>query len=139
VFTARSWAHARGPGCWGHAAHRHAGTAEELRERMGQRAQHMLDRLDASDEQRARIDAILDRVAPQLHALHERGRSLKDDASGAMDGGDRDAMELARKRSVALFDEGSALALSGLQEAYDVLDPEQRTQVREHFDRFRHR
>jgi Spy/CpxP family protein refolding chaperone len=137
LFTARSWAH--GPrGVLGSFHHReHPRTARELREHLGERADHILGRLDATDAQRQEVSAILDRVAPQMHALHARGRELHADAAGALDSGDRDALERSRRRAVALFDEGSALALQATQELYAVLDEAQRAEVRDHLRQLR--
>ncbi|MGD8862257.1 MAG: Spy/CpxP family protein refolding chaperone [Myxococcales bacterium] len=137
LFTARSWAH--GPrGFFGGFHHRkHPRTARELRAHLGERADHILGRLDATDAQREEVGAILDRIAPQMHALHMRGRELHEHAAGALDGGDRDALERSRQRAVALFDEGSALAVQATQELYAVLDEEQRAEVRDHLHHLR--
>ncbi|MDD9932937.1 MAG: Spy/CpxP family protein refolding chaperone [Myxococcales bacterium] len=136
MLTARVWAH----GHRGHFGHRgmHASSAAELREHLGDRTDHALDHLKATDAQRARIDAILDRVSPRLFELHTRGRTLHDQAHHAFEGGDRRALELARSRGVALIDEMSREGLAALNEINEVLSDEQRAELQMWMKRHRH-
>jgi hypothetical protein len=144
LLTTRAWAHGHGPftrGAFGHGPFGHGGmhadSAAELREHLGHAADHILGRLDATDAQRQVVGALLDREAPRLFALQQRGKTLHEQAHAAFESGDRQALELARSRGVALLDELSTVALSALQEVHDVLDPEQQAELREHMARHR--
>ncbi len=113
-------------------------TAAELRERMDQGAGFFYDRVDATAEQEAAIDAVLDRVAPSLFALRDQKEALHDDVKVALTADQVDAAELERlrKEGLALADEASRIVVSGVAEIAKVLDPEQRRDLAEAAARF---
>ena len=107
-----------------------------MRERLGHGADFALARVDATDDQRKRVDAILDQSAPQLFAVMERGAKLRKEVIDAVASGNHAAAETARKQVLAWADEASRLWLSTIEQSLAVLDTAQREKVREHLKRF---
>lgn len=134
LFAARAFAHGGH-----HCRHGHGATTEEaMREHMVGRLDYLLDRVDADDAQRAEVERIVARRTPALFETRKQGRALRGELVTALRSGDRDRLQTLRARGVSLFDEATALGLDTAQEIGDVLRPEQRAQVLEHFDRFMH-
>lgn len=117
--------------CDGHG--RGAWTAEQARERMGFMTDRALDEVNATEEQYASIEAILDDAAPRLVEHHAEGRALKARFREQLmqDPADRAALEAIRKEAIALADRASQDALDDLSEAAAVLTPEQRADLAE--------
>ncbi|MFZ5478942.1 MAG: Spy/CpxP family protein refolding chaperone [Myxococcota bacterium] len=106
-------------------------SAAELRERMDRPADHLLDRVDATDDQRARVDAALDALAPKLWDLHDDKAALHEDVGEALGAEkiDRAALEEIRKDGLALADEASGIVLDAVYEVASALSVEQRRQL----------
>jgi Spy/CpxP family protein refolding chaperone len=113
----------------GSGALRHAGfahcqrgggvdSAEDVRDRMDAGASFLLRRVDATDEQTARIDALLDDLAPQVWALKSEGVTLRDQVHAALADGDVDAeaLEAFRIQGIAQADEASKLFVESFVE-----------------------
>jgi len=136
VFAAKAFAdHGHGLGHHGHGF-RGAKTVEDLRERMGDRAERLLGHLDATDAQRREVDAILDTTAPQLFAMKDERRKLHREMFDAVRSGDAVKIEAARKAGVTHLDEASKVWVEMAQLGYDVLDDDQKAEVMEHIERF---
>ncbi len=112
-------------------------TAEEARTMVGKASARMLDRLDATDEQQARVDATLDTAVPTLFALHEEAQDLRDEVHDALLGEtvDADRVEAARVDAMSLADRGSRVLAAAAVEIFSTLTPEQRAEVTEQIDR----
>jgi Spy/CpxP family protein refolding chaperone len=115
-------------------------TPEEAREHMSAGAEWVLRYVGASDEQRAEVDAILEQSIGDLFGLkaeHERNR----DALIALlhqPEIDRDALEQIRVSEIDLADRASQQALDAFVDLAQVLTPEQRAELIELGERFRH-
>ncbi len=110
-------------------------TAEEAVERATTAVDFMLYRLDATPEQRAAIEAIVEDAVPGIHGLHEEGDDLRERFHEALkSGSSRAELEKLRLEGLELVDEGSALALDNLVLARDVLTPEQRAELEQLHD-----
>jgi protein CpxP len=116
-----------------HGRH-NARTVEELREHMEHRADFVLDRLDASDAQRDKVNAILDQNAPQFFALMSEGRNVRVAMKNALlaDKVDRAKLEKAQADLDALADKASELGVETLAQVAEVLTPAQRQKIAEH-------
>ena len=122
----------------GHGGHGScAASAEEAREHAGRMVDRGLDRVDATDAQRATIDTVLDRAVPQIYAVREEGAALREDARDVLtaDTVDAAAAEAIRKDALALVDEGSRLMVGAMVEVASVLTPDQRQELGELMDR----
>ncbi len=106
-------------------------SAAEAREHVGERIERALERVDATDAQRAAVDAVLDRDVPKMFALHEDGASLREEGRALFGAAaiDRDAVEDLRRDTVALFDEGSKIMFATMADVAAALTPEQRADI----------
>ena len=108
-------------------------SAEELREHMDRPAGWMLNKIDATDEQEAKVDAVLDRVAPELFALKADHEAIRDELRTALtaDQIDAQAIEEIRKDGLALADDASKIVIGGIVDIANVLDKDQRAELDE--------
>ena len=125
------------PGWYGHSWHGHAKVTNEaeMQKRMSRRAKRVLSHLDATDEQRAEIDALIVDRAPALFAMRVEGRELKAEFAQALIDGNSEEIERLRVAGVAHLDKASELWIRTAQTALAALDEEQRAEVMEHFER----
>jgi periplasmic protein CpxP/Spy len=92
---------------------------------------HVLDRVDATDEQQAQIDAIL----ADAHAEMEEGRADREERHEeikdllSMETVDRAALETVRLEAVDHFEEVSQLGVQVIGDVCDVLTAEQRAEL----------
>jgi len=98
---------------------------------MAFRMHKILDKVGASDAQKAQIKSIWENLRPQLKTLHEQHAGLHQQITAAMTAAtiDAGAIEKLRQQSVAVMDKVSALMTQGFVESARVLTPEQRKQA----------
>jgi Spy/CpxP family protein refolding chaperone len=94
---------------------------------------HMLDRLNASDAQRAQIKQIAQQAAADLKAQHEAGRALHERAAQILTAPtiDANAAEAVRQQMMQQHDAASRRMLQAMLDASRVLTPEQRAKIGE--------
>lgn len=118
--------------------HRHHELDEaEVREHAHDVAEMVIDRVDGSPEQQARIEQILDPLVPDLLALRPERQALIAELREAL-GAERvdpARIEELRKKALSLADRASLRASQALVEASQVLDHAQRTKLIEHWRR----
>lgn len=121
-------------GC--HRGH-HDGSESDLREHAHDMAELILEHVDASAEQEARIEQILDPLVPDLMALRPERKALVAELQEALVAPDVDPVrvEEIRKKALALADRASARAAQALVEAAQVLDAGQRAKLVRHWQR----
>lgn len=119
-------AHAVG---WGHGMHRdgHGDGVWGLSPRL-------LDRIDASPQQREKIRAIAEAARTDLRAQHDAGRSLRQRSLELLSQPQVDAaaLEALRKDMLAQHDRASQRRLQALVDVSQVLTPEQRKRLADH-------
>jgi Spy/CpxP family protein refolding chaperone len=95
-----------------------------------------LDRLDATDEQSSEIRAIVMSTIADLHQSRGEFRSGQADFKKILlaDSIDRQALEELRRVHLARADEMSRTLAESLATVVELLTPEQREQLQEHFD-----
>jgi len=120
----------------GHRCHGGDWSATEVREHMGFVADHALDHVDASDDQYAAVDQILDEAAPKMTAFHDEARDLKKRFHAALvaDPTNRAALEDLRKEALDLADRATEGALDDLTRTAAVLTPDQRAKLAERME-----
>lgn len=98
---------------------------------MGGMIFRMLDRVNATPEQRAQIQQIVDRHRAEASAEREGGRALRDQAMAlfAQPTVDAAAVEALRKQQVARMDAASKRMTQSMLEIAQVLTPDQRKQM----------
>jgi Spy/CpxP family protein refolding chaperone len=98
---------------------------------MAFRMHKVLDKVGATDAQKAQIKAIWEGLRPQLKTLHQQHASLHQQITQAMTAAtiDAGAIEKLRQQSVSVMDKVSSLMTQGFVETARVLTPEQRKQA----------
>ena len=125
-----------GTHAWAHGGHhgRDRGAMADpakMDERIESMVKRMLSRVDATDEQRAKVSAIAKQAGADLRGLREKQQSLR--AKGLELLGaptvDRAAIEGLRAEQMKLADEASKRVSLALADTADVLTPEQRAKL----------
>jgi Spy/CpxP family protein refolding chaperone len=116
----------------------HAESAADMQEMMERRAGFLLDSVDADDTQRAEVDAIVARAAPQLFALSKEGRALRQEMKEALlaEPLDQARLATAKQKLDQLASRMADTGFDSLVQVADVLTPEQRQQVADKLSRF---
>jgi Spy/CpxP family protein refolding chaperone len=111
--------------------HGHPRTPEEMRAHTDQMVDHLMTKVDGSEQQRTAIKAIAARTAPQMEKLHAEGQDLKTEFHELLSAEkiDRVALEAARKDAMELADRGSKIVLNSVVEAAEALTPAQRKTI----------
>jgi Spy/CpxP family protein refolding chaperone len=99
----------------------------------------LLDRVNASAEQRAQIQQILQSNAADLRAQHEAGRALREQAMSlfAQPTVDAAAVEALRQKQLAMHDAASKRMTAMMLEISRVLTSEQRKQMADYMNQRR--
>lgn len=127
--TLSVWAQG-GPG--GHREHAGMGGAAMIGMPMqGRMVERMLDRVNASAEQRAQVRQIAERAAADMKAQRESGRALRQQAATLFTQPvvDASAAEALRQQMLQQHDQASRRTLQAMLEVSRVLTPEQRKQL----------
>ncbi len=100
-------------------------------------AMHMLDDVDASDEQRAQVKGIIETHSATLNSLRESGRKLHEETRALLSAPtiDRSAIENLRQQKIASMDQTSREMTTMLADIAEVLTPEQRKQLAENMQK----
>jgi len=105
------------------------------------RMQRVLDRVGATDGQKAQIKAIWDGLRPQLKGLRAQQQQLRQQIAQAMTAPTIDAaqVEKLRQQSVQLMDKTSVVFTQGMVQTAQVLTADQRKQVLVELQKHHHR
>jgi Spy/CpxP family protein refolding chaperone len=119
------WRHGRG--MYGHGPE----TAAQAIERVQHVSARVLGAVDATDDQRERIDAIVAAAVTDLFALHTEHRDHRSDwiAELTRPAVDRNALERVRTAELALAELASTRALDATVAIAQVLDADQRQRL----------
>lgn len=119
----------------GCARHRHEGakTPEEFRERFDKVTQRALNKVDATEDQKARIKPIADDLAAALYGFREEHRAIRSRFIKAFEADKVDPAEFAKIREdgLALADRASRKLNEAIVKTAEVLTPEQRRKLLE--------
>lgn len=125
-------------GPWGHHhCGSHDPTPEEARGHVDRWMEHVLDHIDATDEQRAEISLIVDDALPQMLAFRREGRELKQQGRELVmaEPIDRAGLERVRTQGIELANRATARGLEVFISISEVLTPEQRAELADHWRR----
>lgn len=131
-------------GRWHHGYGMHGRGFAADPERAVERVQHasarVLGSVDATDDQRERVDAILASAVNDLFPLRDEHLAHHRDLIAELARPEVDFARLERVRAaeIALVDKASARLLDATAAITEVLDPEQRRQLVEEFASHRH-
>jgi Spy/CpxP family protein refolding chaperone len=114
-----------------HGWHHSAMTVEQVHDQAANGADRVLDYVDATDEQRADVQAIVQDAVPDGMALRQQGRGLKAELHDALlaEQVEADEVEGIRQDGLALADRATALGMDVLVDLAQVLTLEQREQL----------
>jgi Spy/CpxP family protein refolding chaperone len=126
--SALVFAHGRGGG-WPHGGMDSAEMAEHLQVHV----QHVLDEVDATADQKARVKDIVAAATRDLQALHAKHGNVHKELHEIFTAPsiDRVKLEAVRAEHMQALDEASKRCAAALADAADVLTPEQRSQLGE--------
>jgi Spy/CpxP family protein refolding chaperone len=118
-------------------AQAHGGPGEEAF--MAFRMHKVLDKVGASDAQKAQIKGIWEGLRPQLKTLRQQHEGLHEQITQAMTAATIDpaAIEKLRQQSVSVMDKLSVVMTQGFVESARVLTPDQRKQAAAEIERAR--
>jgi Spy/CpxP family protein refolding chaperone len=118
--------------------HNGAGNIETAIERAEFATDWMLTRIQATDEQRQRIRAVVDNAIRDLYPAKEQHQQNRQAMVQALlqTPVDRGALERARQSELQLAETVSSRLVGALADASEILTPEQRAQVAERISRF---
>jgi Spy/CpxP family protein refolding chaperone len=125
---------------WGHGHDGGPPDPEEVRAHLDFFAERMLHRVDASDEQTARVKEILNGSVDELLLIGESHRAQREQLREILSAPevDREALEALRAAGIELADAASQVLSRSLADTAEVLTPEQRTQLLEQHGRHDH-
>lgn len=122
-----AWAHG------GHHGHDRGAMMDpaKMDERIESMAKRMLSRVEATDEQRAKVSAIAKQAATDLRGLREKQRAVRAKGVELLSAPtvDRAAIESLRSEQMKLADDASKRVSLALADTADVLTPEQRAKL----------
>ena len=112
-------------------AHHHPFDAGEITSFVQHRIGHALSRVDATQEQRDKIDAIVKAAIPDVLAMHKDHAARREKALAIFkaDTIDRAALEAMRAERLSAGDAASKRIVQAVADAAEVLKPEQRRQL----------
>jgi len=119
-------------GC-GRYHHRAAKTPEEFRERFDKATQRALKKMDATEDQKARIKPIADDLATAMSGFREEHKAITGRFIKAFEAEKMDPEEVAKIRAdaLALADRATRKITEAIVKASDILSPEQRRKLAE--------
>lgn len=119
----------------GCARHRHEGAATpgEFQARFDKVTQRALKKVDATEDQKAKIKPIADDLAAALYGFREERRAIRSRLVDALEADRVDPGEVAKIRedALALADRASKKVTEAMVRASAVLSPEQRRKLLE--------
>ncbi|HZP88736.1 MAG TPA: Spy/CpxP family protein refolding chaperone [Burkholderiales bacterium] len=132
AFVAHAHEGSFGAGCR-HMGWRGPGgmSPEAMRERLDQMTERTLTRVNASDDQKARVKQVVAAAAQDLATLRESHRANRQAMMEALsaDTIDRERIESIRKAELALAEQASRRVSVALADAAEVLSPDQRREL----------
>lgn len=117
-------------GCARHHPH-DAKTPEEFREGFNKATQRVLKKVDATEDQKARIKPIADDLAMALSGFREEHKAIRSRFVKALEAEKVDPAEVEKIRvdGLALADKATAKMAEAIVKASDILSPAQRRKL----------
>jgi Spy/CpxP family protein refolding chaperone len=118
-----------------HGGHHGPMDPAQLEQRLDRMLKHLYVEIDATEEQKQRLDPIVRQAVKELAPLRQNLHAARREALGLLgqDRVDAAALEALRARQIQLADGASRTVTRALVEAAEVLNPAQRKQLAAHF------
>jgi Spy/CpxP family protein refolding chaperone len=125
-------------GCARHHPHG-AKTPEEFRERFDKATQRALKKMDATEDQKARIKPIADDLGMALSGFREEHKDIRSRFVKALEAEKVDPGEVERIRAdtLALADRATGKMTEAIVKVSDILTPEQRRKLADRWNKCR--
>jgi periplasmic protein CpxP/Spy len=138
LVGAKAYVFARGGGM--HQGWSEPMSSEEIADRIEHGVKYLLADTDATADQRAKVTAILQSAADDVHALRDQHVADRNQfhqifAAATID---RTRLESVRADELRLADQASRRIVTALADAAEVLTPEQRTKLMEEMQKHHH-
>jgi protein CpxP len=135
---ATAYVYARGGGM--HHGWDSSMSSEEIADRIEHGVKYMLADVDATPDQKAKVTAILQGAAKDVHALHDQHMAARNQFHEIFSAAtiDRARLETVRTEELHLADDASKRIVTALADAAEVLSPEQRTKLMEEMQKHHH-
>jgi Spy/CpxP family protein refolding chaperone len=123
---------------WGRGGPGH-GDVGEIKEHVAHRVDHMLEKIEASEEQTAAIQTIISETIDELHAMRDTFGSERAEIRSLLTAEtiDRKAIEQFRASHLAHAGSMSLIVSQRLADVMEILTPEQRLALEERLGRHR--
>ena len=133
-------AYAQSGGCGWHRAGFAAGPIDPaaMDEHLDRMLKHLYVEIDATDEQKQKLEPIVKQAVKDLLPLRDKARATRKQAMDllAADTVDRGAIEALRAEKLQLADQASKRFTQALADVAEVLTPAQRKQIAERVEAF---
>lgn len=125
----------------GHARHHEPMDPAQFEQHLERRLKHLYVEIDATDEQKQRLEPIVKQAAKDLQPVRQSLHAARRQAIEILsqDKVDAAALEGLRVQQIRLADDASRTFTRALADAAEVLNPAQRKQLAAHFARRRGR
>jgi Spy/CpxP family protein refolding chaperone len=113
-----------------HASHR-ARTPEKIEEHVSKRVEHVLDDIDATDQQRAKVNQVTERVFSQFRSAHQGSKKTRSVALAEWRAGQPNAKalhDLVEQRSDE-YEKTMHALVDAMIEVHGTLSPKQREEI----------
>jgi protein CpxP len=128
-FKAYVFATGMGMGGWHHGWGQMS--PEEMADRIEHGVKYMLSDIDATPEQKAKVTAIFQAAAKDVHGMHDQHLAVHTQIHEILTAPtiDRTRLDAVRADQLRLADEASKRIVTAIADAAEVLTPEQRTKL----------
>jgi periplasmic protein CpxP/Spy len=115
-------------------------SSEEMADRIEHGVKYMLSDVDATADQKAKVTAILQSAAKDVHAMHDQHVAAHKEIHDILTAPtiDRAKLETVRADQLRLADEASKRIVTAIADAAEVLTPEQRTKLADEMQKHHH-
>jgi periplasmic protein CpxP/Spy len=139
LIGAKAYVFAQVAGGWHHGWGEQM-TPEMVADRIEHGVKYVLSDVDATADQKAKVTAILQAAAQDVHGLHDQHAAARTQLQEILSAPtiDRTRLETVRANELQLADQASKRIVTAIADAADVLTPDQRTKLMQDMQKHHH-